>query len=136
MVGSLFHTITKIPPAIKSRNHSTIQSTKGSKMKPDKLINFRIPIDLKEAFDSVCQETKQTRTHQLINLMRDHVDQESRRLDQQNQSIHHQISRTRNQYQDKTGSNHRLFDDDWILVENNPDMDPDRPLEFYHSKGF
>ena len=70
-------------------------------MKPEKLINFRIPNDLKEAFDSVCQETKQTRTHQLINLMRDYVDLESRRLDQQNQSVHHQISRSRNRYPDQ-----------------------------------
>ena len=121
---------------IEKQSTGTPQSKKGSNMKPDKLINFRIPNDLKEAFDSVCQETKQTRTHQLINLMRDHVDQETKKLDQQNQSIHHQISRSKNRYQDKTGSNHRLFDDDWILVENNPDMDPDRPLEFYHSKGF
>ena len=105
-------------------------------MPPEKLINFRIPNDLKEAFDSVCQETKQTRTHQLINLMRDHVDLESRRLDQQNQSISHQISRSRNRCQDKARTNHQLSDDDWILVEENPDMDPDRPLDFYHWKGF
>lgn len=105
-------------------------------MKPEKLINFRIPTDLKEAFDSVCQETKQTRTHQLINLMRDYVDLESRRLDQQNQSISHQISRSRNRYPDQARSNHQLSEDDWILVEENPDLDPDRPLDFYSWKGF
>ena len=105
-------------------------------MPPEKLINFRIPNDLKEAFDSVCQETKQTRTHQLINLMRDYVDLETRRLDQQNQSISHQISRSRNRYQDQSRSNHQLSEDDWILVEENPDLDPDRPFDFYHWKGF
>ena len=105
-------------------------------MKPEKLINFRLPIDLKEAFDSVCQETKQTRTHQLINLMRDHVDQETKKLDQQNQSIHHQISRSRNRYPDQSRSNHQLSEDDWILVGNDQDFDSNHPLDFYHWKGF
>ena len=105
-------------------------------MTPDKLINFRIPMDLKIAFDSVCQETKQTRTHQLINLMRDYVDLETRRLDQQNQSIHHQISRSRNRYQDKAGSNHQLSDEDWISVGNDQEFDSNHPLDFYHWKGF
>ena len=93
-------------------------------------------MDLKIAFDSVCQETKQTRTHQLINLMRDYVDQETRRLNQQNQSISHQISRSKNRFLDQYGSNHQRSEDDWILVEENPDLDPDRPLDFYHWKGF
>ena len=105
-------------------------------MKPEKLINFRIPNDLKEAFDSVCQETKQTRTHQLINLMRDYVDLESRRLDQQNQSIGHQISRSRNRYPDQSRSNHQQSDDDWTLVGNDQDFDSNHPLDFYHLKGF
>ena len=105
-------------------------------MKPEKLINFRIPPDLKEAFDSVCQETKQTRTHQLINLMRDYVDLETRRLDQQNQSIHHQISRSKNQYQDQSGPNHQRADDDWILVEENQEFNSNPPFEFYPWKGF
>ena len=105
-------------------------------MQPEKLINFRIPPDLKEAFDSVCQETKQTRTHQLINLMRDHVDLETRKLDQQNQSIQHQISRSKNRDADKAGSNHQLSEDDWISVEENRELDSNHPLDFYHWKGF
>ena len=127
---------SKRNPESTPQSNQQNQSSKGYKMKPEKLINFRIPNDLKEAFDSVCQETKQTRTHQLINLMRDYVDLETRRFDQQNQSIHHQISRYKNQYQDQSGPNHQLSEDDWILVEENPDLDPDCPLDFYPWKGF
>ena len=93
-------------------------------------------MDLKIAFDSVCQETKQTRTHQLINLMRDYVDLETRKLDQQNQSISHQISRSKNRYQDQSRSNHQLSDDDWISVGNDQEFDSNHPFDFYHWKGF
>ena len=106
------------------------------KADPKKGVAYAIFCDTKEAFDSVCQETKQTRTHQLINLMRDYVDLETRRLDQQNQSIGHQISRSRNRYQDKTGSNHQLSEDDWILVGNDHEFDSNHPLDFYPWKGF
>jgi hypothetical protein len=105
-------------------------------MQEDKLINFRIPNDLKIAFDSVCKESRQTRTHQLISLMRDHVDQETRKLDQQNQSIRHLISRSKNQHQDHTRPRYNLSDDLWTPMEEDEGLAPSYPPEFFYWKGF
>lgn len=52
-----------------------------------KLINFRIPTDLQETFDMVCDFKSQTRTQVLINLMREFISNERQPISDQIRSL-------------------------------------------------
>ena len=52
-----------------------------------KLINFRIPTDLQETFDMVCDFKSQTRTQVLINLMREYISNERQPIIDQIRSL-------------------------------------------------
>lgn len=44
------------------------------------IINFYVPVELKNRFDSICRETNQTRTFALLNLMKKFVIEEGLEL--------------------------------------------------------
>lgn len=52
-----------------------------------KFINFKAPIQLKEAFDSVCDARGFTRTHALIQIMHKFVLESEKDLEQQNTEL-------------------------------------------------
>ena len=56
---------------------------KGERMKKRELINFMVPAELKEAFDTVCSEQGLTRTFGLNHIMRKFIMEAGPKIEQQ-----------------------------------------------------
>ena len=89
-----------------------------------KLINFRVPNDLRIAFDEVCYQQDLTRTHSLTRLMKKFIEEGSLENQKSQEAIQTQINRSRNRQEANlldgylsshpTGFNSK---ENWILVE-------------------
>jgi antitoxin component of RelBE/YafQ-DinJ toxin-antitoxin module len=89
-----------------------------------KLINFRVPNDLRIAFDEVCYQQDLTRTQSLTRLMKKFIEEGSLENQKSLASIRNQIDRYKirqetNLLDGYLSSNESGFDseENWILVE-------------------
>ena len=89
-----------------------------------KLINFRVPNDLRIAFDEVCYQQDLTRTQSLTRLMKKFIEEGSLENQKslasiQNQIDHYKIRQEAHSVDRYLSSNESGFDseENWILVE-------------------
>ena len=88
-----------------------------------KLINFRVPNDLRIAFDEVCYQQDLTRTQSLTRLMKKFIEEGSLENQKSLASIRNQIDRYKIRQDDEELDRYQNFnqagfdsEENWILV--------------------